>query len=452
MQRLVIGFKFPRQGGVGLPFGGSAGEAERPGLVAGQIAVRADKIVRQLVEPAAQLGQLASRQHLVGKIAQQANGGREVASGEGVADRFFLEVVGGVPAAGLQMLALLLLQVAPGAQEFGEQRVITEPLPVFVEAHQEHVGLFQADQQVAAIGGAGDGVAKGRAEAVERRGPLQEIADFLWLPVEDFFRQIVEYVPVFAAERIHSLGEAGHRGVVCRMLQGKRGHLQTGDPALGFAFEGAQKVFGQGEADGRREKARGFTGGEAQRFEPDFAQALLQAPPCQRQRRHFAADEHQMQLRRQVIDEKGDGGVDFRTGYGVVSVDDDHHMARRFRQFAEQGRQQIAGCRQLQSADQEHRRASHVRHGRLHGRDEMIEKTDQVPVFGVEGEPGDVEPPRFATQGIGHHRCFAEPGRRCDDRQRSPQPVAQLVDQAWPADGMWSRGGNADFGVDQRLL
>ena len=208
------------QPGVGLGLRRLPAEVEGPGLVAGQVAVCTHELVRQLVEPAAQLGQFSARQDVVGEGPEQPHRRGKVAGRQRVPDRFFLETVGLVPFAGLQVLPALFRGVGLRAQEIGEQLMVAIPVPRLVEPEQEHVGLLQVIELAPAVASPGHGVAQRRAQAIQPRGAPEEVLHCRRLPAEYLFGQVFEHVPVLAAERGDPLREARHRVLVGRVPKG----------------------------------------------------------------------------------------------------------------------------------------------------------------------------------------------------------------------------------------
>ena len=208
------------------------------------------------------------------------------------------------PASPMTHEAAALVQSLP--QQIGEEMVIAVPAPLVVQGDEEQVGVFEVVQGcLPGSGGiAQHGIAQGAAQAVEDRRAQQERLDARGLLVQDFFDQIVQHEMVGAGERSDEAG-----GVVMS-LQGERGQLQAGNPAFGAVFQGGDVRRREVEAHHRVEKSGGFGGGETQVGGAQFGQLAPGAEPGQGERRILAGGDDQVHLRRQVLEQKGEGLVD----------------------------------------------------------------------------------------------------------------------------------------------
>ena len=88
------------------------------------------------------------------------------------------------------------------------------------------------------------------------------------------------------------------------------GQLQSRDPAFGASFQRGDVVRREAEAHRVVEKLGGFGGREAQIGGAQFGQLSSGAQPGQRERGILSGGDDQVQLRRQVIDQKGERLID----------------------------------------------------------------------------------------------------------------------------------------------
>ena len=93
-------------------------------------------------------------------------------------------------------------------------------------------------------------------------------------------------------------------------LHGERGQLQAGNPAFGAGFQGGDVFRREIQAHHPVEKFGGFGGGEAQVGGAQFGQLAAGAQPGQGQGWVFTGGDDQVHLRRQVLEQKGEGFVD----------------------------------------------------------------------------------------------------------------------------------------------
>jgi hypothetical protein len=96
-----------------------------------------------------------------------------------------------------------------GLEQVGEQLMMAPPAAHPVQRLQEQVGPLHLLQQRLAVGPAGDRVAQGSRQSLQHRGLQQEPDDLLWLAGQHLFGQVVQHVPVAAAEAGHEPGRVG---------------------------------------------------------------------------------------------------------------------------------------------------------------------------------------------------------------------------------------------------
>jgi hypothetical protein len=131
----------------------------------------------------------------------------------------------------------------------------------------------------------------------------------------------------------------------------------------------------------------------------------------------------------------------------VVIVQHEHCTLGRIRDFIEQQRHQIRGCRHLETAKQRDRCSADSGLDGLQGRHQVIQKAHRIVVAFVEREPCDPVPVCHLPQPTRHESCLAEARRRRNERERSSQSVPEPLEQARSHD----RTGPQRRDVDLRL-
>ena len=120
-------------------------------------------------------------------------------------------------------------------------------------------------------------------------------------------------------------------GGVLLSLHGKRGQLQAGDPAFGAGFQRGDVFRREVQAHHPVEKFGGFGGGETQVGGAQFGQLTPGAQPGQGEMRILTGGDDQVHLRRQVLEQKGEGLVD-RLGLNqMVVVKDEDEIGPEWR-------------------------------------------------------------------------------------------------------------------------
>ena len=153
----------------------------------------------------------------------------------------------------------------------------------------------------------------------------RKLADLVGLTLQDLLDQVVDDVAVVP-------GEAGDEaGDVVSPLHRERRQLERGDPAFGAPLQRRHVPRRQLQAHHLVEVRRGLVGREAQVGGADLDQLAARSQPGQRQRRIGAAGDHQVQPRRQVVEQERHPLVDVARVDDVVVVEHQHDVARRRR-------------------------------------------------------------------------------------------------------------------------
>jgi hypothetical protein len=187
-----------------------------------------------------------------------------------------------------------------------------------------------------AAGAAGDRIAQAPRQPLEHRSLQQEGADLGRLAVEHFLSQVVQHVPVAAAERGH---EPGRIGVPS---QRQRRELQSGSPSLGARRQHRHRLWGQVAAGGLAQQRCRLVCAEPQVTGTQLRQLPVGPQPGQRQRRVGTAGQHQVQARRQMLNQELNRAVHWRGFDQVIVIEDQQRLfvTRLTGEFVDQRRDQ----------------------------------------------------------------------------------------------------------------
>ncbi len=111
------------------------------------------------------------------------------------------------------------------------------------------------------------------------------------------------------------------------VLHRKRRQLQAGDPAFGTVFQRGDVGGREAEAHHLVEKFGSFSGGKAQIGGAEFGQLAAGTQPRQRERWVFTGGNHQVHLRRHMLDQKRESHVN-RVGMNHMVVIKDKDETR----------------------------------------------------------------------------------------------------------------------------
>ena len=233
------------------------------------------------------------------------------------------------------------------------------------------------------------------------------------------------------------------------VAQPQGGQLQPCGPSFGPRQQPEHVLLGQQRAKPAAEELHRLTGAEPQVFGPQLGQVPAHPQAAERQRRVGPGDEHQVQLRRGAVQQRGDRRVHLRAGDEMVVVQHEHQGIRSRRQFVdERGKHvtQHVGAGRVQPPQG----------GGARGRARLAGGEQQVPpealgvvVAAVERNParGDI----IVGQPVGHDRALAPPGRRDDQGQRQRPPLAQQVMQPLALHGLLPQARPEQLGRDHDL-
>ena len=342
--------------------------------------------------------------------------------------------------------ARLLLQA--GAEQIGEQAVVTPPAAHRIERQQEQAGLLDLLQQGLAARAAGDGVAQLAAEPLQHRRLQQERLQLLGLALQYFLAQVVQDIAVTAGERGHEGGRVG------LAAQGQGRELQPGRPSLGSLGQRGHSRIGQGRArpPGHLPQQRaGLARREPQVGGPQLGQLPAGPQPRQGQRRIGPAGQHQSQPRRPVFQEELHRIVHGPGADHVIVVEDQQGPVRGGpgAQVVDQRREQPLKRGRGGRPDQ---RA----HASADSRAHPVQRGDHVPP-----EPGRVviagiqrQPRRRALAGqrpVGQQNRLAVSGRGADQDHPLAKPGFELSGQAGAGYQAGPRGRQVQLGGQQGI-
>ncbi len=201
--------------------------------------------------------------------------------------------------------------------------MVAVPAPLVVQGHQEQVSLFQLGQDRLAVVDPDHGIAQGSGQALEDGGLEQEGLEVGRLLLEHLFDQVIEDEAMAAGEGLDKAGQAGGAMRPPAALHGDGHHLQAGDPAFGASIERSYVLGREVEVHDVVQEGRRFLGGETEVLGTQLGHLTPSTQPGQGPGRIGTAGQDQVQLRGQVLQQKGEPIVDLPLGDQVQVVEDE---------------------------------------------------------------------------------------------------------------------------------
>jgi hypothetical protein len=255
----------------------------------------------------------------------------------------------------------------------------------------------------------GDGVAQRAAQPIQDRGLQQELVDMLGLALQDLLGQVVDDVAVVP-------GEAGDEaGDVVSSPHRQRGQLERGDPAFGASLQRSDIPCRQRQSHHPVEVRRGLVGREAQVGGSDLDQLIARPQASQGQLRVLAGADHQVHLRREVLEQEGHAGPEFGAVDEVVVVQHQVDVVRDGAELVDH-RGQDSLDRWLARLQERKRTGADAWSHRLQGRDHGGPERGGLAVALLQGQPRH-RPLRAGGQPLSQQRRLAEAGRSRDERE-----------------------------------
>jgi len=246
----------------------------------------------------------------------------------------------------------------------------------------------------------------------------------LRLATQDLLDQVVDDISGVTRERL----DEGAR--IVPALDGEGRQLEAGDPSLGAGSQSLDIVRGEFQAHRLDEERGRLVGGEAQVGCPQLDHPSPGAQASEGESGILAGRDDEVELRRQVIDQKRQGIVDVVRVDEVIVVQHQNDRLGQDGDGVEQGGQARLHRRRLGGGGRGVV-GEPWRDGPERG-DEVGEEACGVAVGLLQREPGD----RAAAAGdpAAHERGLAESGGRGDQRQGTVQPGIQSGHEAGPGD------------------
>ncbi|MNE21231.1 hypothetical protein D3C80_1143820 [compost metagenome] len=183
-----------------------ASQAQRPAIQHNQARGADQQAVRQVHFPAQQHADiLLGQQLLFGKVLHQVRRDVQVTGTQSLLHRLIEQPLGIEPATGTQVQARgrhHRLGRRPRTQQIGKQMMITIPMTMLVQRHQEHLVGKQEAQDLPAVMGVANGIAQFAAETLLGRRVIEERLDLGGQAIDDFFEQIIADQPFPAMQRL----------------------------------------------------------------------------------------------------------------------------------------------------------------------------------------------------------------------------------------------------------
>ncbi|MNX83745.1 hypothetical protein D3C86_1155200 [compost metagenome] len=209
--RLLCGGRRSRQETAqmaGQLFGGIqlASHPQRPAIEHDQPRRADQQAVRQVHFPAQQHADiLLGQQLLFGEVLHQVRRDVQVTGAQGLLHGLIEQSLGIEPAAGTQVQAggrHHRLGSRARAQQIGKQVMVTIPVAVLVQRHQEHLVGEQEAQDFAAVMGVANGIAQFAAKTLLGRRVVEERLDLGGQAIDDLFEQVIADQPFPAVQRL----------------------------------------------------------------------------------------------------------------------------------------------------------------------------------------------------------------------------------------------------------
>ena len=167
-----------------------------------------------------------------------------------------------------------------------------------------------------------DGVAERGREAGQDRRVEQELAHRLRLAGEHLVGEVVEDEAVAAGELRDEPLDVPPPG------EREGGHLEAHGPPLGALLQGLDVGGRERQAHRLVQEVGGLLGGEAEIAGAQLGELAAGAQPREVERRIHPRGDHQVQARRQPVEQELQGPVDRRAVDGVVVVEHQHEIVR----------------------------------------------------------------------------------------------------------------------------
>ena len=394
-------------------------EREDPAGEQRQRRVGQDLLLAELAEqprraraPAADESRLPRRSH-------GCHGGGDVPGGQPVADRglglaVLLEPRRGGPVQVRDEFWLVPDEL--GAQEFGEQVVVSVPLAVIVERGHEQTLARRALQLIAGVVPAGDRPAQVGAETFEDRRVLQERPHVLRQPRQHLRGQVASDLALIAPQvRQPLLGR--------QRLGEDRREVDPSRPALGDVHDGGESLrVGQGSV--KLQQLGGLVRIQGEPFHAHLRQTPGGPQPGQRQRRVPAPGQRDRPSRRQLLHQRRDRVPAPPAAHVVAVVEDQHERGSVADRRREQRARAVLPARVALPKQREHgRRDVGDRRDR---RRQVGQKDGRVGVGRLQRDPRDR--PSLGLGPLDQRARLAAAGRGGEHHQRGlhvQQPVHQ---------------------------
>ena len=208
---------------------------------------------------------------------------------------------------------------------------------------------------------------------------------------------------------------------------------------------------GEVQADDVVEVGRHFVGGEAQVGGADLDQLAAGPQPSQRQERVGSAADHQVDVRREVLQQERHAVAEVGPVDQVVVVEHQVDVVRCGREFVEH-RGEDGLDRRLGRLQQREHVGSDAGHRCLQGGDHVGPERGGLAVALIEGEPRHRPVLRGRRGEPRGEQCrLAESSGRRDQGQPGVRPTAQAPAQSRAGDQTPPRPGDVELGLDQRV-
>ncbi len=405
----------------GLGLGELLLEGQLPGVEDLEHRVLADHLRRHVLEHGEDAVDPVAGDEPCPLALQQLGSKGEIPAPQGVLDGPVGQVMALAPAgSGVQQGRAVAVSRQAPLEELGEQVMVAEPLALLVQGDDEELLALQAHQHVQAVAPAGQSVAQVGAELVQHRGLIEELLQGHRQAVDHVLGQVVSDVALGAAE-------AGEEGRAIRIpRQRQTGQMQRGDPPLGARVQLLEFAAAQLQRAHVAEVDFGLLQGQAQVLGLEHEGLVLDEKAA----RGEAGAADQVHVAGQTFHQVASALFQAGVANAVEVVEHQVQLVLQALQVTDEGIDDGLHRPVHLAAEQAGGVGAETGYHRLDGRHQVLQQSLRLAVRLVTGEPGD--PCTLALQRLteqAEHGALAKAGRRAEHQHAALTCLPQAVDQ-----------------------
>ena len=280
------------------------------------------------------------------------------------------------------------------------------------------------------------------AELLEQRHPFEQLLHERRLSAEDFLHQVATHRAVRGVAQPFQ-----ERRRVRGAAQRERGQSQHRNPAIRPFFERYGGLVCHLLAQHAREKGFRLPQRKAQVGSAQFVQMPPSAPVGKQQWWIGSADEHQVQLERQMLDEQVEQGMHLARVNEVIVIEHQDDIVRHISELIDEQGGQAIGWWEVRCFEQAGGGPERIGKDGSQGSGKCVHEEAQLIVVFVKGEPGGVAVTRL--QPLDQQSGLAKPGRRGNQRDLAAEPGVQALEETGTGDQIAAAAWSIEFGLEQ---